>query len=377
MKILLGAIALLSLTTLVPPATAAPERPATPVARRHAKLPPGILFDCRKVKGNWKLNGLYGPFTVRAVMAFQRAGHLVPDGVVGLQTDRALGLRFTRKLRCGMGGRDVYLVQRALLARGFWYGGHGHAAPVPAPPAVPSPPLAPSPSLPSSGWQRPPVLYTPGPAETPEPVVPSPSPAPSATPRPLVLAPAPASPGPSTAWTAAPVTIALAAWQPGVISHIGVAGVVAPYATLNIRARSLRLRVQAAGLPNVGGPPSTTGTPSITDWSGPLLDFSLGSAFGPNSEAFVGYRGFPGGTLQFGLAGLGVHHGLGASWANFDARFDAGLGAAGASTYNAQAAFEFSGGPVTVSLGYRHLTFVTGSQSATVSGPLLQLGIGL
>ncbi|HEY9720792.1 MAG TPA: peptidoglycan-binding domain-containing protein, partial [Oscillatoriaceae cyanobacterium] len=245
-----GAIALLSLTTLVPPSLAATKKPVAHATRRHAKLPPGILFDCRFVKGNWKLNGLYGPFTRDAVQAFQRANHLFPDGVAGLKTDHALGLKFTRKLRCGMGGHDVYLLQKALLAHGYWYGQHGRPAPTPTP--IPSPPLAPSPSVPTSGWQKPPILYTPAPLPTPEPTVPTPKPAPSATPRPLVLAPAPkAVPAPA----ASPVaTIAIGAWAADGLSSLRTAPIsLEGEGAVNLGAFELRGDAVAISAPNAPG----------------------------------------------------------------------------------------------------------------------------
>jgi peptidoglycan hydrolase-like protein with peptidoglycan-binding domain len=70
------------------------------------------------------IDGMAGPATTRAVIAFQKRKGLVPDGVVGPATRRALGRRGkpelgSRPLGMGMVGWDVAALQFALAWHGF------------------------------------------------------------------------------------------------------------------------------------------------------------------------------------------------------------------------------------------------------------------
>ena len=70
------------------------------------------------------IDGVAGPLTRHAVVAFQRRKHLAPDGVAGPRTRRALG-RYGRPalgrrlVRVGMVGWDVSELQFLLRKRGF------------------------------------------------------------------------------------------------------------------------------------------------------------------------------------------------------------------------------------------------------------------
>ncbi|MDB5101174.1 MAG: N-acetylmuramoyl-L-alanine amidase, partial [Cyanobacteria bacterium RYN_339] len=85
-------------------------------------------MNCDTMGSGWKLDGLYGPYTRRAVTQFQRAQHLQVDGVAGPATMRALKRAYKRTLACGASGSDVRLLQQALATRGYWRDGRAHAA---------------------------------------------------------------------------------------------------------------------------------------------------------------------------------------------------------------------------------------------------------
>jgi peptidoglycan hydrolase-like protein with peptidoglycan-binding domain len=71
------------------------------------------------------IDGIAGPMTRRAILDFQRAKGLAPDGVVGRRTRAAFGRRFggplfgTRLLERGTRGFDVSVLQFLLAQRGF------------------------------------------------------------------------------------------------------------------------------------------------------------------------------------------------------------------------------------------------------------------
>jgi peptidoglycan hydrolase-like protein with peptidoglycan-binding domain len=76
------------------------------------------------------IDGIYGPRTAAAVVAFQRTEGLPEDGLVGLETwqtvarrtpqgKKLAGQRFSGLLHGATGGDDVRQVQEALLAEGF------------------------------------------------------------------------------------------------------------------------------------------------------------------------------------------------------------------------------------------------------------------
>ncbi|HEY9723988.1 MAG TPA: hypothetical protein V6D47_18445, partial [Oscillatoriaceae cyanobacterium] len=229
-----------------------------------------------------------------------------------------------------------------------------------------------------SGWQQPPILYTPAPLPTPEPTVPTPKPAPSATPRPLVLAPASPAPKAVPASAASPIaTIALGAWAADGLSSLRTPPIsLAGEGAVNLGAFELRGDAVTISAPHAPGVMAGSQTNGINGFDAPLVDLTLGSHVGPNSTAFIGYRGFPLGGIQYGVLGVSVGHTLGVPWLDLDARLDAGLSGAGQTTYNGQATLNLRAGHVLLALGYRHLIFADSLSSEIVSGPTLQLGLG-
>ncbi len=138
-------------------------------------------FDCQTSRANWNFDGLYGPFTTRAVKGFQRSHHLMADGVAGPLTYKALGLPYTRTLRCGDGGKEVLALQEALYMASYWYGNAPTSRSKPKPRPTSKPRKAPTPK---PTWTAPPVIYTPTPVRpTPMPTW-MPTAAPSSEPTP-------------------------------------------------------------------------------------------------------------------------------------------------------------------------------------------------
>src|SRR4051794_9789958 len=110
----LATAALVALLTVPSPVLAAGDEnvAALQVALRGAGLYRGTI------------DGVRGPGTASAVSGFQRAHGLVPDGVAGAATRRALGRRGspapgTRAMGPGMAGWDVAALQFRLAWRGF------------------------------------------------------------------------------------------------------------------------------------------------------------------------------------------------------------------------------------------------------------------
>jgi murein DD-endopeptidase MepM/ murein hydrolase activator NlpD len=108
----LGAMALVAVALVVPPPAAA--SPASTAALQAA------LRQLHLYQGH--VDGIGGPLTRRAVVAFQRRRGLAADGVAGPRTLRALGWRGrpalgSRTMRLGNRGWDVaalqYLLQRS------------------------------------------------------------------------------------------------------------------------------------------------------------------------------------------------------------------------------------------------------------------------
>lgn len=77
-------------------------------------------LDSKGYKGNSKLriDGVFGEETQRAVINFQNANGLNPNGVVELATKRALGIYVQRTLQKGHSGEDVRDLQIVLKEKG-------------------------------------------------------------------------------------------------------------------------------------------------------------------------------------------------------------------------------------------------------------------
>lgn len=343
-KLLIGAIAMtVGLSALVPAAEA---------AWRGIKW-----FNCEATNGNWNFDGLYGPHTMRAVKNFQAARGLKVDGIAGPETLKALGMKYRRTLYCGVGGNDVFALQQALAAEGFWYGGKGRdgAEATPEPTVTVEPMPTPEPT---ADWVEPPTMYTPAPA------TPSPSPTPRPTPRPTmepVIAPTPAP-------TEAPLSDEAPVNEP----------------TLEVSVGTWMLPGNAGSLNYDFGFQNPTWTADATLWwqnwgvGGNVTMFNTTYAvfqaapyFQANTymydalvkyrfdrgyyHVFGGYRGIGMANVNFGTVGLGLERPLAGDWLWLKAKGQGGYSPSAAWFLDGDAGLSLRFDPLSVNLGFRHL----------------------
>lgn len=310
-------------------------------------------------KGSWTFDGLYGPRTIAAVSAFQQANGLHVDGIAGPTTLRKLGLGYTRTLKHGMGGADVLALQRALAAKGFWYGHLGKAAASPKPKAQPKPaakptvkPTAkPTPQpTPTPEWQEPPVMVTPAPERTAEP-----------TPEPL--------PTPETVPSEAPETESFGLenrptfeLSAGTWFLPGPAGGAA-YDFSFQRPTWAGDATVWLGDVGIGGGATVFNTTYATFRTAPyfaantmMYDGQLKYRFDRGYyHVFAGYRGLGQGDLNFGTLGLGLQRPLLGEWLWLAAKATGGHNFGNSYFADGQAGLELRFNPLSLELGFRHL----------------------
>lgn len=311
-------------------------------------------FNCEASKGNWNFDGLYGPHTMRAVKNFQQARGLKVDGIAGPETLKALGMKYRRTLSCGVGGNDVFALQQALAAEGFWYGGQGReAAPATPEPTVTVEPM-PSPE-PTSDWVEPPVIYTPAP--TPE-ATPSPAP----TPRPTMEPAFEPTPTPMPFVEEAPVN------EPTLEVSVGTWMVPGNAGSLNYDFTFQRPTWTADATLwwqnwGVGG--------NVTMFNTTYADFQATPYFQPNTymydalvkyrfdrgyyHVFGGYRGIGQGNVNFGTAGLGLERPLAGDWLWLRAKGQGGYSPTNAWFLDGEGGLALRFDPLSVNVGFRHL----------------------
>ena len=300
-------------------------------------------FDCEGSRSNWNFDGLYGNYTTRAVRNFQKARGIKVDGIAGPETYRALGLRYRRTLKCGMGGNDVFLLQQGLAASGFWYGGQGET--------IESRPT----SRPTPAWTEPPILYTPEPlmteAPTPEPVE-TPMEMPSPEPTEAVQEPtntptlelhggnwmAPQNAG-STNYD---YTFSRPTWIGGGtlwLGDLGLGGELTMFNTTYVDYRSA-----------ASGPFFTANTAMYDVLAKYRFDRGFYNVFG-------GYRGIGRGNVNFGTLGVAMDRPLVGNWLWLQAKAQGGHDFSASYFADGRAGLGLRVDPLSVELGFRHFAY--------------------
>lgn len=302
-------------------------------------------FDCEGSRSNWNFDGLYGNYTTRAVRNFQRAKGIKVDGVAGPETYKALGLRYRRTLKCGMGGNDVFLLQQALAASGFWYGGMGDSVetrPTPKPQPTPA-------------WTEPPIIYTPMPVVT-EPPTPEETPAEQPTAAPSVEAVEPPIENRPTLelhggnW-AVPLNagslnydlaFARPTWVGGGTLWLGDVGLGGEVSMFN--QTYVDYRAAAAG-------PYFMQNTAMYD---ALAKYRFDRGF---YQVFGGYRGIGRGNVNFGTLGVAMDRPLFGNWLWLQAKAQGGHTFASSWFADGRAGLGLRFDPLSVELGFRHFAY--------------------
>lgn len=326
------------------------------------------------LQSSTKLDGVYGPYTTKAVECFQRDKGLTVDGIAGPQTLKALGLS-GRTLRCGASGADVLRLQKALVAAGCWTGHKAAATPAPKPTAKP--------------------VVKPTPKPTPKPVYEEPVEEP--TPAPHTVAP-----------TAAPVIVDDETMEEERYRT-----------TLEIHAGDWLIPVTGFWyVPAVGGTTpnydfsvlrnNLTGDATLWlgDWGigGNLTAFNLASSPAPINlgapgtantfmydgllkyrfawdalNVYAGYRGLNTGVgNNFGTVGVGLDTPLGVEWLRLLGNAQGGHNFSTGYFLDGQLGLGLRFNPVGLELGFRHLALQSGGSVplVNVNGPVASLHLG-
>jgi hypothetical protein len=310
-------------------------------AGAHAAWKGLRAFDCETSRANWNFDGLYGPFTTRAIRRFQAAHNIKVDGVAGPETYQALGLKYRRSLKCGMGGNDVFLLQQTLASAGYWYG-----AETPAVKPTPKPSAAAT-AKPTPAFTAPPVIMTPEPTAKPtEAPTAKPTAAPTAKPetqpenRPTVelkggnwMVPLNAG---STNYD---YTFSRPTWTGEADLWLGDVGLGADVTDFNQTYTSYR--------------PTQYFAANTMMYDG-LLKYRFDHGY---YQVFGGYRGIGLGDVNFGTLGVGMSRPLIGNWLWLNAKAQGGHNFSSSYFLDGSAGLGLRVSVLELDLGFRHLAF--------------------
>ncbi|MDB5101571.1 MAG: Peptidase [Cyanobacteria bacterium RYN_339] len=316
-------------------------------AGAHAAWKGLRAFDCQSSRANWNFDGLYGPYTLRSIRRFQAAHKIKVDGIAGPETYKALGLKYRRSLKCGMGGNDIFLLQQTLASAGYWYGSE---APIKPPSAKPTTKPSAKPSAkPTPAFTAPPVIMTPEPMRTQKP-----------TPMPT----AKATPAPAAKPEAAPEN------RPTVEIKGGNWMVPLNAGSTNYDytfSRPTWLGEADLWLGDVG-----LGA-DVTDFNQTFTNYRTTQYFGANTmmydgllkyrfdhgyyQVFGGYRGIGLGDVNFGTVGVGMSRPLVGNWLWLNAKAQGGHNFASSYFLDGEAGLGLRVSVLELDLGFRHFAF--------------------
>jgi peptidoglycan hydrolase-like protein with peptidoglycan-binding domain len=310
-------------------------------------------FDCESSRSNWNFDGLMGNYTTRAMRRFQQAKGIKVDGIVGPETSNALGMKYRRTVRCGMGGNDVFLLQQALAANGFWYGGVGDSVTY----ASPKPTVRPKPT---PAWTEPPILYTPAPFSST-----APTPMPLSTPaeeevtnRPIVelrggdwMVPKNAGRG------AYDYTFQKPVWMGGATLWLGDIGLSGDGSLFNTTFVDYR-------------DPAKSYFPQNTAMFDALAKYRFDRGF---YNVFAGYRGIGAPNVHFGTAGIGMERPLIGGWLWLTARAQGGHDFRSSYFADGRAGLGLRLWELQIDGGFRHFAYQNAADPMFhINGPILE-----
>lgn len=379
-------LAVAAVVQLVLPPAPAMAAPATAAACAPANW-----------QGSWEIDGVYGPYTEKAVREFQKARGLWVDGVAGPRTLRALGWADANHLlQCTSSGPLVRRLQQDLARTDFWALGPAKAAVRQAPRATPAAAASPGVKPIAKPAVKPAVKpsVAPTPRPTPKPTAqPSARPTPQPTPR---VAPTPAAtsapgevrvPLPPDAFVnrepdgAQLLEAGGGLWFNTLAAATGPDATFAPGQPSWFASAALWRGAWGLGAEVVRYNP-TGGAIPLTRFYGPntyMGDAGLRFRFNANQQVLgLGYRKLTQNNLDFVTLGLSSKSPLAGEWLWLQAGGLVGGNTNGGYTYDVNTGLSLQWRPLELGVGYRLMTISrlqANEPVYTTSGPTVGLSL--